>query len=234
MGGHGSHAAIEAVAAFLLVVGGAVVLALAAHQRRRAIAGGGTVALAIRAPTSASTSVAAVIAVALSIGAAVIHLAAGPAHVEELGDLGLGFYWAALFQAGWAIAYLARPTRHVAAVGIAGSLAISAAWAWSRAVGLPVGAEAWQPEAIGVPDAIATAFQVLLAALLAVTWARAPRVAVVVGRLRPVASNLVTGVPVVGIVFLATALAVGSAGSGHGHGGPTESAGSHASAVHGT
>ena len=42
-------------------------------------------------------------AAGLAAGAGAIHLAAAPGHVEELGDLGLAFYWAALFQVGLAI-----------------------------------------------------------------------------------------------------------------------------------
>ena len=111
MTGHGSHAAIEMLAAFVLVVTGAIVLALAAHQRRRALAVGVPSAArpAMAEPGDPGRlSVPVAVVVALSLGAAAIHLAAGPSHVEELGDLGLGFYWAALFQGGWAIAYAAR------------------------------------------------------------------------------------------------------------------------------
>ena len=48
-----------------------------------------------------------IIVAALALGAAAIHVAAGPAHVEALGDLGLGFYWVAIFQAAIGIGFLA-------------------------------------------------------------------------------------------------------------------------------
>ena len=118
MTGHAAHAAIESAAAVVLVLTGALFLAVAAHQRRVVAlgvpTGTGPGTTPIERPLALSIPVA--VAVALSLGAAAIHLAAGPSHVEELGDLGLGFYWAALFQAGWAVAYAVRRS-HAVAVG---------------------------------------------------------------------------------------------------------------------
>jgi predicted branched-subunit amino acid permease len=175
--------------------------------------------------------------VALSLGAAAIHLAAGPSHVEELGDLGLGFYWAALFQAAWAAAYAARSgtprsSRSLAWIGIAGSLAISSAWVWSRTLGLPVGPEAWRPEAIGIPDAVATTFQVLLAGWLAWELAFVTRSSTPARRLRSGSAAMVAGVPIIGIVFLATTLAVAGVAAGHDHGGPQQGTAEHVTAAH--
>lgn len=239
MTGHGSHAAIETLAAFVLVVTGAIVLALAAHQRRHALVVGVPSAVP---PASAEPgdpgrlSVPGAVVVALSLGAAAIHLAAGPPHVEELGDLGLGFYWAALFQGGWAMAYAARSarsTRPLAWVGIAGSLAISAAWLWSRTLGLPVGPDAWRPEAIGVPDAVATTFQLLLAAWLAWELPPVSRSWAILRRLRSGSTAMVAGVPIIGIVFLATTLAVAGGAAGHDHGGQPEASAGQVTAAHG-
>jgi hypothetical protein len=219
MTGHGAHAAIEMIAAVVLVLSGGLVLALAA--RRRLALGPG-----VASPPSASAwtaprraiSLPAAVAVALSLGAAAIHLAAGPSHVGALGDLGLGFYWAALFQGGWAVSWLAQRSRSVAWVGIAGNLAIVGAWLGSRTVGLPIGPEAWRPESIGVPDLTALVFQLLLVAILSLELARGGALATIGRRIgRPGSSGLVAGVPIVGILFLATTLAVATAAGGHAH-----------------
>lgn len=124
--------------------------------------------LAIGAP--ATTRPIWAIGAAASIGAGIIHVALGPAHVEELGALGYGFFLSAALQLGWAAVLLIvvkgfagraskRSLRSVAISGIAINAAILAAWAWSRVYGLPAGDAPWTPEAVGRPDAIAGAFE---------------------------------------------------------------------------
>ncbi len=223
MTGHAAHAAIELAAAVVLVLTGALFLAVAAHQRRVVAlgvpTGTGPGTTPIERPLALSIPVA--VAVALSLGAAAIHLAAGPSHVEELGDLGLGFYWAALFQAGWAVAYAVRRSHAVAWVGIVGNVAIVGAWLGSRTLGLPVGSEPWRPEAIGVPDLTTVIFQGILVGILAFATIGSRRSSVPRRTSRSGAAGLVAGVPIVGILFLATTLAVASAAGGHGHGEPS-------------
>ncbi len=105
-------------------------------------------------------------AASLSAGAAAIHLAAASSHLEALGDLALGFYWAALFQIAFAGALLAHPSsRRLATVGVAINVALVAAWAWSRTIGLPT--IPGGPEAVGLADATTVAFQVVLVWMLA-------------------------------------------------------------------
>lgn len=168
------------------------------------------------------------LAVALSVGAAAIHLAAGPAHVEALGDLGLGFYWAALLQGTFAVALLGRSaSRRLAWAGIALNGALVAAWAWSRVIGLPD--VPGGPETVGVADGTAVILQLALVALLAarVRGAKTPRSA-----RRPVATSrsLVTAgfAILVGVTLVSTAFAVADAASGHGH---DEGTHGHASSV---
>ena len=106
-----------------------------------------------------------ILVASLSIGAGVIHLAAASSHLELLGDLALGFYWAALFQVAFAVAFLARSgSHHLARVGVAVNLVLIGAWAWSRTVGLPM--IPGGPEAIGLADGTTVGLQVLLVALL--------------------------------------------------------------------
>ena len=98
------------------------------------------------------------ILIAASLGAAAIHFALGPHHVEELGALGLGFYLAAIIQVIIPAALLVarhragRAFRSIVLAGVGVNVVILAAWAVSRVVGLPAGPEPWIPEAIGVAD----------------------------------------------------------------------------------
>lgn len=147
-----------------------------------------------------------VLAVALSLGGAAIHLAAAPGHIEELGFLGWGFLAAAAFQIAWPLGYAVRPSRAMWLIGVGGNAAILVAWSWSRTVGLPVGPFAGRPEAIGVPDVASVIFEVLVIALLLVRAAPvSDRIVDSVRRASSVA--VIASVPAIGAIFLATALA---------------------------
>ena len=161
-----------------------------------------------------------VLVASLSIGAGVIHLAAASSHLELLGDLALGFYWAALFQVAFAVAFLARSgSHHLARVGVAINLALIAAWAWSRTVGLPM--IPGGPEAIGLADATTVAFQVVLVWLLATRFGLSriggvsDRSAARLGRVPSLA--FIAGI---GFVLISTPIAMADGATGHGHGGP--------------
>ena len=157
------------------------------------------------------------LAVALSIGAAAIHLAAGPAHVEVLGDLGLGFYWAALLQGTFAVALLGRSgSRKLAWTGIALNVVLVAAWAWSRLIGLPDVPDG--PGAVGIADGTAVILQLALVALLAARFrgVRTPR------RFgRPAAPSRWAATAgfatLIGVVLVSSTFAVADAATGHGH-----------------
>ena len=177
----------------------------------------------------------AVILAGFSAGAAVIHLVAAPSHFAEIGDLASGFVVAAAFQALWIRWLLAGPSQRTITIGIVGNLAIVAAWAWSRTVGLPIGELAWVPEPIGYPDAASVAFELLLVGGLVVGS--------VVDRLdldlaitrrasmRAVASVAI--VPVLGLVLVLTSLATVAIASGLDHGpADAHAAGVHAAGVH--
>ena len=60
---------------------------------------------------------------ALSVGAAAIHFAVIPDHLEEWWAFGLFFAVLGWFQAVWPIAYLDRPSSRLAWVAIAVNLA---------------------------------------------------------------------------------------------------------------
>ena len=125
--------------------------------------------------TISVTTTAAAVAATLSTGAAAIHFAVVPQHVEEFAPFGVAFIAVAWFQVTWAQLYLVRQTRLVAAGGAVASVAIAAVWLLSRTVGLPVGPQPWIPEPIGALDVFATAFElalvgVLLPAVLPKRW----------------------------------------------------------------
>lgn len=152
----------------------------------------------------------------LSAGAAVIHLAAAPAHFAEIGALAVGFVVSAAFQALWACWCLGDPSRRTLAIGIAGNLAIVGAWAWTRTVGLPVGEFAGSPEPIGYPDAASVVFEVLLIGGVAARWLDLDLRAARRPLLTTVASIAV--VPAVGLVLVLTSLATLAIAAGVDHG----------------
>ncbi len=226
----GGHALVENVAATFLLVGGGAILLRAAYDRtmrsgRLAVAyderepwgpprnGGASRRSSVRAVRRFET----VVAAGLSLAAAAIHLAAGPGHVTSLGDLGLGFYWAALFQAAFAIAVCAYPSsRRLAWTGLGVNLALIGAWAWSRTVGLPL----IGPEALGIADGTTVAFELGLMGVLTARLLDLDARLVVgrsVGAVRSVATS--GSVAVLGVVLLSTLIAVADAGHGHGSNG---------------
>lgn len=209
----GTHELIDLGAAMTLWLGGGVILVRSAIRPRIAA----SAVPRARSPFGAVTVALTVLAVGLSAGAAAVHLAAAADHVAELGDLGFGFYWAAIFQGGFAIALSMRPrSRTLAWIGIAGNVALTAAWVWSRTVGLP-GVDGG-PEAVGLADGIVVALQLTLVGLL---MARLRGLEGLVSRRHPAARirSLATSglVVAIGIVFLTSTIAVADAAAGHHH-----------------
>lgn len=84
--------------------------------------------------------------------AAGVHGTLAPEHAREAAALGAGFALTAALQLGAALLLLFRPTPRLfrIVVGV-GALAL-VAWAISRTVGLPFGAEAGSPESAGLVD----------------------------------------------------------------------------------
>jgi hypothetical protein len=110
-----------------------------------------------------------VVALAIaSAGAAATHAAVGPVHFREAAAFGVFFALAAASQAGWAVLLLLRPTRRLLVVGAVGNAGVLALWALTRTIGLPIGPEAWRPEAIGAADALAA--QLEIAITLGASW----------------------------------------------------------------
>jgi hypothetical protein len=95
---------------------------------------------------------AALVAAALSVGAAVIHAIVIPPHLTESVMYGVFFAGVAIGQLAWAVLVVVRPSRWVLAAGGAANLAVVALWAVTRTVGIPLGAAAGRREAVGVLD----------------------------------------------------------------------------------
>src|ERR1700687_4850296 len=85
----------------------------------------------------------------LTFGAALIHLAAAPAHLREYLPFGLFFLAVGSAQIVLAVELIARPTRRLALALAAGSLALVGLWFVSRSVGLPIGPTPGVPEDLG-------------------------------------------------------------------------------------
>jgi hypothetical protein len=107
-------------------------------------------------------------AVALSLGAAAVHLWVVPDHAAAYPPYGLAFLLVALFQARWAAIYVARRPARLLQLGIVVNAAVIAIWIWSRTVGLPWGATPNTPEPFGGADLAATSFEIGLVAILAI------------------------------------------------------------------
>ena len=103
---------------------------------------------------------------ALSFGAAAIHFALTAEHFTEFWLYGLFFAAIAWFQVLWPLAYLRWPTPAAAGMGFAVNAATVLLWAWTRFVGLPLGPNAGELEAVGLEDLAAATFEVLLCSAL--------------------------------------------------------------------
>jgi hypothetical protein len=134
------------------------------------------------------------LAAVLSLAAGAIHFAFAPTHWADRASHGAFFLGVGALQVGWAVAVLVRPSRRLALAGVL-QLAVVTVWVASRTVGAP-GTNG--TEAVGFPDALASAFEVGIAALAGLAWWRRPVV-----RLRPLvvsaAAVLVAGTTLVSL-----------------------------------
>jgi hypothetical protein len=107
----------------------------------------------------------------LLAAAAGIHGTLFPAHAAESAALGFGFAVCAGLQLVAALLVLTVPSRRLLVAIAAGSALAIGVWALSRTVGLPFGDEAWQPEPVGLVDAMTVILEAatVIAAILRVT-----------------------------------------------------------------
>jgi hypothetical protein len=149
----------------------------------------------------------------LSIGAAAIHFAVVGEHFQEWWGFGLFFSALGWFQALWAVGYALRPTRWLAWLAIAVNGATIVVWIWSRTIGLPFGPDPGMPEAIGVPDVLSTALEVLLVIGLVVSELRGPRSAAETIRVSTIRAALNTALATA-VVVVVTTLVLSTQGAG--------------------
>jgi hypothetical protein len=85
--------------------------------------------------------------------------------IEFAHPTGVFFTTLSLAQFGWGVWVYARPSPPVLYLGAGMSLAVVPVWIASRTSGLPLGPDAWHPEAAGGPNLAATMGEILIALL---------------------------------------------------------------------
>lgn len=109
---------------------------------------------------------------------AVIHLTVVAEHVCEWPAAAVFFVVLTSVQVVLAAAVMSRTNRSLLIAGAAISLLSAVLWAASRTLGLPIGPEAFRPEAVAAPDLVATALEVFAATVFARMAARTTAVGV--------------------------------------------------------
>ena len=99
----------------------------------------------------------------VSWAAAFVHGAVTSAHFAEYWLFGVFFVLVAVLQFGWGAWIYRNPGADRLWVGAIGNLLVVLVWTLSRTVGVPLGPEAWHPEAIGFVDMMATLDEVGIA-----------------------------------------------------------------------
>jgi hypothetical protein len=150
-----------------------------------------------------------------SLGAGLVHLAVVREHFQESALFGSFLVVAGVLQIGWAVAALARDRMPLPRLAAAAQLALVVLWVATRTVGLPVGPEAWTPEAVGRADMLCVVLEVVSAAAV-VGWLGLSR-----GGRRPVRAGrylLLVGAGALAVSCMTTpALAATGAKATHGH-----------------
>jgi hypothetical protein len=159
---------------------------------------------------------------ALSLGAGVIHFAVSGEHYNLSVLHGTFFAVTAWLQLAWAVGIILRPSRRLLTAGVVLNAGIIGVWAVSRVWGVPIGPDAWTPEAIGLSDALSTGFE---AGIVAVSLAVLVRPALAQQRLRPVLAYPAVLTAAVGVAVVSSMAVAPAFTSGHTHGGGEEAAG---------
>jgi manganese oxidase len=112
------------------------------------------------------------LAVALTIGAAMIHVWAMPEHFEEWWFYGVLFLLVALLQGFYGVALWLWGGSTVFILGMGGNLAVVVFYLVTRTMGVPFGPHAGEVEAVGGLDLAATMFEVALIVTLTLLYRR--------------------------------------------------------------
>lgn len=145
---------------------------------------------------------------ALSAVAGVIHFAMVPGHADSTIEPVL-FAMAGWFQLGVAALILARRgSKALYAVTAVGTLAILAAWVWSRTVGLPFGAHANEAEDVTIVDGITALLEVGVVVI---------SLRLMLGDARQRVGALVPALAAVGAIALGPVAVTSDDAASHGH-----------------
>jgi hypothetical protein len=104
------------------------------------------------------------LAAAVAVIAAVVHVAVCPEHYAESWLYGAFFTVTAGTQLLWAGLLVLRPGPRVVRAGLFASLGVVALWAVTRTVGIPLGPEGGEVETVGALDLLATTAELVAAA----------------------------------------------------------------------
>lgn len=151
-----------------------------------------------------------------SIGAAVIHIGVAPVHWRDWAPSGVFFAAIAVFQLVWGFLAWSRPTAMVLSAGVAANAALVGLWIVSRTVGLPLGPNAGQPEAVEAAGICVLLLQCYVIMGATWTWLKSSRAQQVSGKGRVL---VLLGANAV----MAVAVTVGLASGLQGHRHPPES-----------
>jgi hypothetical protein len=138
---------------------GASVVSGTTARRPAALAAGGRRALA-------RTHRGVLVAAALSLGAALVHLQVTPSHWDVWWGYGTFFLLVGIGQALYAPAVIRWPTPAVLWFGIAGNLSVVGIYLLSRTNGIPWGPHAGRADAVGIGDFLTTAGEFVLVGML--------------------------------------------------------------------
>jgi hypothetical protein len=151
---------------------------------------------------------------ALSLGAGVIHFAVSGEHYDLSWAHGTFFAVVAWLQLSWAVAVVVRPTRWLLAAGALLNAGILGVWAVSRVWGVPIGPDAWTPEAVGWSDALSSVCELGIVALALAVLVR-PEVAQ--RKLRPAIAVPVVGIAGLGVAVISSLAFTPALASSHDH-----------------
>lgn len=141
----------------------------------------------------------------LAGASALIHAVVVPEHLREWGLEGIFFAGTAAAQVAWAVAIYRNPSRPVLLVGVAGNVALVSIWLYSRAIGIPIGPNAGEVEAIGALDVVATFGEIASLAMIGLMLAG-----------RTLRAGFAAGVAAV--VVAASVMSASTLSAGHPHG----------------
>jgi hypothetical protein len=103
---------------------------------------------------------------ALAFIAGAIHAVASSQHFSEYWLFGVFFCVLAVAQLGWGVWVYSKPTRQALLAGVVLNAPVVVIWLVSRTAGVPIGPDAWNPEAVGAIDAAATLDECLIVMLV--------------------------------------------------------------------